>query len=116
MYIQMTDGLPPPPEQSSFDHRVGQIIHAFSKSLFQFNLFCFIYGRLIFDLSLFSIFKIDELDKQKEIDDWLPITSSRNAKWWYSTFHNVTAMVGAGVLGLPYSMAQLGWYVIVIVS
>ncbi|VVB00873.1 unnamed protein product [Arabis nemorensis] len=73
MYIQMTDGLPPPPEQSSFDHR------------------------------------IDELEKQKEIDDWLPITSSRNAKWWYSTFHNVTAMVGAGVLGLPYSMAQLGW-------
>ncbi|CBI27467.3 unnamed protein product, partial [Vitis vinifera] len=25
--------------------------------------------------------------------------SSRNAKWWYSAFHNVTAM------------AELGWYV-----
>ncbi|RYR05029.1 hypothetical protein Ahy_B06g084854 isoform B [Arachis hypogaea] len=40
-----------------------------------------------------------EIDKrtaeQKAIDDWLPITSSRNAKWWYSTFHNVTAM-GSG--------------------
>ncbi|KAI9157822.1 hypothetical protein LWI28_028603 [Acer negundo] len=43
------------------------------------------------------------------IDDWLPITGSRNAKWWYSAFHNVTAMVGASVLGLPYAMAQLGW-------
>ncbi|KAK1568825.1 hypothetical protein Q3G72_029343 [Acer saccharum] len=53
---------------------------------------------------------IDErLAKQKAIDDWLPITGSRNAKWWYSAFHNVTAMVGAGVLSLPYAMAQLGW-------
>ncbi|KAK3410297.1 hypothetical protein EUGRSUZ_J02298 [Eucalyptus grandis] len=47
--------------------------------------------------------------KQKEIDDWLPITSSRKAKWWYSAFHNVTAMVGAGVLSLPYAMSELGW-------
>lgn len=49
-------------------------------------------------------------DEKKVADDWQPpITSSRNAKWWYSTFHNVTAMVGAGVLGLPYAMAELGW-------
>ncbi|KAG7598391.1 Amino acid transporter transmembrane domain [Arabidopsis suecica] len=47
--------------------------------------------------------------KQKNVDDWLPITSSRNAKWWYSAFHNVTAMVGAGVLSLPYAMSNLGW-------
>lgn len=33
----------------------------------------------------------------------------RRAKWWYSTFHTVTAMVGAGVLSLPYAMAYLGW-------
>ncbi|MQM04029.1 hypothetical protein Taro_036821 [Colocasia esculenta] len=46
---------------------------------------------------------------QKSIDDWLPITSSRNAKWWYSAFHNVTAMVGAGVLSLPFAMSELGW-------
>ncbi|KAG2581345.1 hypothetical protein PVAP13_6KG025000 [Panicum virgatum] len=46
---------------------------------------------------------------EKAIDDWLPITSSRNAKWWYSAFHNVTAMVGAGVLSLPYAMSELGW-------
>ncbi|OEL21603.1 Lysine histidine transporter 1 [Dichanthelium oligosanthes] len=45
----------------------------------------------------------------KAIDDWLPITSSRNAKWWYSAFHNVTAMVGAGVLSFPYAMSELGW-------
>ncbi|CAM6092731.1 unnamed protein product [Calypogeia fissa] len=45
----------------------------------------------------------------KDIDDWLPVTGSRNAKWWYSTFHNVTAMVGAGVLGLPAAMVFLGW-------
>lgn len=48
-------------------------------------------------------------EKNKELNDWLPITKSRNAKWWYSAFHNVTAMVGAGVLGLPYAMSQLGW-------
>ncbi|CAO2189957.1 unnamed protein product [Urochloa humidicola] len=47
--------------------------------------------------------------REKAIDDWLPITSSRNAKWWYSAFHNVTAMVGAGVLSLPYAMSELGW-------
>ncbi|XP_039064860.1 lysine histidine transporter 1-like [Hibiscus syriacus] len=51
----------------------------------------------------------DELKKQKEIDDWLPITSSRNAKWWYAAFHNVTAIVGAGVLSLPYAISHLGW-------
>ncbi|XP_059283228.1 lysine histidine transporter 2-like [Lycium ferocissimum] len=48
-------------------------------------------------------------ENNKDINDWLPITSSRNAKWYYSAFHNVTAMVGAGVLGLPYAMSQLGW-------
>ncbi|KAI3452620.1 hypothetical protein Pfo_009284 [Paulownia fortunei] len=47
--------------------------------------------------------------EEKAIDDWLPITSSRTAKWWYSAFHNVTAMVGAGVLSLPYAMSNMGW-------
>ncbi|XP_043719400.1 lysine histidine transporter 2-like [Telopea speciosissima] len=47
--------------------------------------------------------------KDKSLDEWLPISSKRSGKWWYSTFHNVTAMVGAGVLSLPYAMAQLGW-------
>ncbi|KAE8021373.1 hypothetical protein FH972_007267 [Carpinus fangiana] len=60
--------------------------------------------------ALMKFTNIDEkLAKQKAIDEWLPITSSRNAKWWYSAFHNVTAMVGAGVLSLPYAMAELGW-------
>ncbi|KAF6159938.1 hypothetical protein GIB67_033022, partial [Kingdonia uniflora] len=48
-------------------------------------------------------------EREKTLENWLPITASRKAKWWYSTFHNVTAMVGAGVLGLPYAMSQLGW-------
>jgi amino acid permease len=43
-------------------------------------------------------------------DEWVsPIIGNRNAKWWYSAFHNVTAMVGAGVLSLPYAMSELGW-------
>ncbi|KAM7266560.1 hypothetical protein ACFE04_004457 [Oxalis oulophora] len=46
---------------------------------------------------------------QQDLNNWLPITASREAKWWYATFHNVTAMVGAGVLGLPFAMSQLGW-------
>ncbi|GMJ09528.1 hypothetical protein HRI_004622000 [Hibiscus trionum] len=49
--------------------------------------------------------------KAEALNDWLPITKSRHAKWWYSAFHNVTAMVGAGILGLPYAMSQLGWFV-----
>jgi hypothetical protein len=51
----------------------------------------------------------EERLKNVNLDDWLPITSSRTAKWYYSAFHNVTAMVGAGVLGLPFAMSQLGW-------
>ncbi|XP_022737596.1 lysine histidine transporter 1-like isoform X2 [Durio zibethinus] len=50
-----------------------------------------------------------ESSRVETLNDWLPITKSRNAKWWYSAFHNVTAMVGAGVLGLPYAMSHLGW-------
>lgn len=28
---------------------------------------------------------------------------------WYSAFHNTTAIVGAGVLGLPFAMKFLLW-------
>ncbi|KAK4409980.1 Lysine histidine transporter 1 [Sesamum angolense] len=60
--------------------------------------------------SHFYIKNVDERSvEERVIDDWLPITSSRTAKWWYSSFHNVTAIVGAGVLSLPYAMSQLGW-------
>ncbi|KAJ3681161.1 hypothetical protein LUZ60_015650 [Juncus effusus] len=48
-------------------------------------------------------------EQEIEADKWLPIAADRNAKWWYSAFHNVTAMVGAGVLSLPYAMSELGW-------
>lgn len=46
--------------------------------------------------------------KDVEDEDDLPITANRSAKWWYIAVHNITAMVGAGVLGLPYAMALLG--------
>lgn len=49
--------------------------------------------------------------KVKNVDDWLPVTGNRNASWWYATFHNVTAMVGAGVLGLPNAMVYMTWCV-----
>lgn len=41
-------------------------------------------------------------------DDSLPITANRHARWWYSIFHNITAMIGAGVLGLPHAFKYLG--------
>ena len=44
------------------------------------------------------------------VDDAADQATPRRAKWWYVTFHNVTAMVGAGVLSLPYAMSELGWY------
>ncbi|CAM6038293.1 unnamed protein product [Sphagnum compactum] len=53
---------------------------------------------------------IDEVQQERrDVENWLPVTSSRNARWWYSAFHNVTAMVGAGVLSLPSAMAYLTW-------
>lgn len=49
----------------------------------------------------------------KEVVDgdekWKGEDPTRRAKWWYATFHSVTAMIGAGVLSLPYAMAYLGW-------
>jgi len=65
----------------------------------------------ILALAFKNLLQDERSSGEKAIDDWLPITSSRNAKWWYSAFHNVTAMVGAGVLSLPYAMSKLGWYV-----
>jgi hypothetical protein len=54
---------------------------------------------------------IDEVQRERrDVENWLPVTSSHNARWWYSAFHNVTAMVGAGVLSLPSAMAYLTWY------
>ena len=53
-----------------------------------------------------------KVDSVKSLNEWLPVTSSRKAKWWFSAFHNVTAMVSAGVLGLPHAMSQLGWHYI----
>ncbi|KAH0936477.1 LOW QUALITY PROTEIN: hypothetical protein HID58_013594, partial [Brassica napus] len=49
----------------------------------------------------------EKLARQKEIEDWLPITSSRNAKWWYSAFHNVTAMCRSSRPPLRHVSARL---------
>lgn len=45
----------------------------------------------------------------KKYEDKLPGTADTTGKWWYSAFHNTTAIVGAGVLGLPYAMSFLTW-------
>ncbi|KAI9156692.1 hypothetical protein LWI28_010710 [Acer negundo] len=50
--------------------------------------------------------EVESSEKWIEAD----LDPSRRAKWWYSTFHTVTAMIGAGVLSLPYAMAYLGCY------
>ncbi|KAH9549764.1 hypothetical protein CY35_10G036700 [Sphagnum magellanicum] len=39
----------------------------------------------------------------------IPIGTRRNGNWWSAAFHNVTAVVSAGVLGLPNAMVFLTW-------
>ena len=36
-------------------------------------------------------------------------TAERTGQWHTAAVHNVTAIVGAGVLGLPFAMAGLTW-------
>ncbi|KAK7260768.1 hypothetical protein RIF29_27065 [Crotalaria pallida] len=60
-------------------------------------------------LFFYQIIFVQNFERDEDLNNFLPITRSRNAKWWYSAFHNVTAMVGAGVLSLPYAMSELGW-------
>jgi amino acid permease len=50
-----------------------------------------------------------QTNNRLDVEYNLPITASRTAKWWYSAFHNTTAIVGAGVLGLPQAISFLGW-------
>lgn len=50
-----------------------------------------------------------------QIDNGMPIIVDedpllkRNANWLDVLYHSITAMVGAGVLGLPAAFAHLGW-------
>jgi amino acid permease len=53
--------------------------------------------------------QLAQLNNKLDAEYKLPVTGDRTAKWWYSAFHNVTAMVGAGVLGLPSAMVFLTW-------
>ncbi|XP_047973233.1 lysine histidine transporter 1-like [Salvia hispanica] len=63
-----------------------------------------------YDRKNYNNSNVDERSaEERAIDDWLPITASRKARWWFSTLHNITAIVGAGVLSLPYAMSELGW-------
>ncbi|CAK0779930.1 hypothetical protein CVIRNUC_004892 [Coccomyxa viridis] len=50
-----------------------------------------------------------DLNSRYDVEYKLPVTGDRTATWRSSAFHNVTAMVGAGVLGLPSAMSYLGW-------
>ena len=34
---------------------------------------------------------------------------SPQSRWWDATFHTVTAVVGVGVLSLPYAFSYLTW-------
>jgi amino acid permease len=56
-----------------------------------------------------------QLNNKLDMEYKLPITSSRTGTWAHSAFHNVTAIIGAGVLGLPYTFKFLGWYAGIIV-
>lgn len=39
----------------------------------------------------------------------LAVPPTPTASWHHAAFHTVTAVVGAGVLGLPHSFSFLGW-------
>ncbi|XVF85177.1 hypothetical protein PTKIN_Ptkin17bG0097600 [Pterospermum kingtungense] len=66
---------------------------------------------------------LDQTETQKRaddkaIDDWLPITSSRKAKWWYSAFHNdktnfYSQLLGYHELGQHAFGEKLGLWIIV---
>uniref|UniRef100_A0A803L7S8 Amino acid transporter transmembrane domain-containing protein n=1 Tax=Chenopodium quinoa TaxID=63459 RepID=A0A803L7S8_CHEQI len=56
-----------------------------------------------------EIVKKENSEGENNLNGWLPVTANREGKWWYAAIHSVTGMVGAGILGLPYAMSQLGW-------
>ncbi|KAM7253208.1 hypothetical protein ACFE04_025826 [Oxalis oulophora] len=43
------------------------------------------------------------------IDDWLPITESRNGSFWSATCHLLNSGIGYQALILPVAFATLGW-------
>ena len=86
-------------ENTAAEANTKYIIHAIA----------FVDASLVLPLNMANTKMEEATERVKDLNDWLPVTKSRKAKWWYSAFHNVTAMVGAGVLGLPYAMSQLGW-------
>uniref|UniRef100_A0A803KVP1 Amino acid transporter transmembrane domain-containing protein n=1 Tax=Chenopodium quinoa TaxID=63459 RepID=A0A803KVP1_CHEQI len=55
-----------------------------------------------------EVVKKENNEGEDSLNRWLAVTANRKGKWWYAAIHNVTGMVGAGILGLPYAMSQLG--------
>ncbi|KAL0049119.1 hypothetical protein WJX82_006971 [Trebouxia sp. C0006] len=56
--------------------------------------------------------KIGFMDQNNKLDAEYALPgggSNSNASWVHAAFHNITAMVGAGVLGLPSAMVYLQW-------
>uniref|UniRef100_A0A803MI99 Amino acid transporter transmembrane domain-containing protein n=1 Tax=Chenopodium quinoa TaxID=63459 RepID=A0A803MI99_CHEQI len=64
---------------------------------------------VMFDSNINVGEKNQNVEVDNNVNNELPVASNRKGKWWYAAIHNVTAMVGAGILGLPYAMSQLGW-------
>ncbi|XLT09064.1 hypothetical protein HN51_054857, partial [Arachis hypogaea] len=46
-------------------------------------------------------------DNNKDINNWLAVTRSRNGKWWYSAFSNVTAWLELKCLDFPMPCLNL---------
>lgn len=46
----------------------------------------------------------------RESEETSTSSSKKENTWYDAAFHNMTAMVGAGVLGLPSTFAVLGWH------
>lgn len=56
--------------------------------------------------------KIGFMDQNNKLDAEYALPgggANSNASWVHAAFHNITAMVGAGVLGLPSAMVYLQW-------
>lgn len=53
--------------------------------------------------------EVGHFTKLNPLDDWLPITESRNGNMYYSAFHTLSSGIGAQALVLPLAFATLGW-------
>ncbi|XP_071691400.1 lysine histidine transporter-like 8 [Rutidosis leptorrhynchoides] len=54
--------------------------------------------------------RTNQQQQQQQIDDWLPITQSRNGNSWTATFHLLCSGIGTQTLSLPLAFVYLGWF------